>query len=157
MNIRQILPYAAIAVVVGGLVWAFATIGTPGHARLVSLDRIRSSNLYEIAQAMYDGFGTSGALPATLPADLKPRDAGIIGTRGNFMNDPGNGTPYEYRRIDRNRYRLCATFALAYRPTRPGDRGWKHPSGHTCFEFDVRKSAIDPNDVDGIIEGSPPF
>jgi hypothetical protein len=150
---------AAIAVVVGGLIWAFVTIGTPGHARLAALDRIRIANLYEIARALHDRFGTSNGLPAALPSDLKPTDFGAAGTRGNFENDPASGAQYEYRRIDRSMYRLCATFALSYRPMRPADRGWKHPSGHTCFEFDVRKRAIDldANGFDGAVDGSPPF
>jgi hypothetical protein len=159
VTVRRILPLAAIAVVVGGLIWAFVTIGTPRHARLAALDRIRIANLYEIARTMHDRFGTSNGLPATLPPDLKPIDSGIIGTGDNFANDPISGAPYEYRRIDQSTYRLCATFALSYRPMRPADRGWKHPSGRTCFQFDVRKSAIDPdaNGFDETVGGSPPF
>jgi hypothetical protein len=159
VNIRRILPYFAIAVVAGGAIWAFVTIGTPGHARLAALDRIRTSNLYEIALAMHDRFGTSNGVPASLPSDLKPSDFGTVGTRGNFASDPQSGAPYEYRRTDRNVYQLCATFALSYRPARPADRGWKHPSGHACFEFDVRKSTIDPetNAFEGTGGESPPF
>ncbi|HXM07132.1 MAG TPA: hypothetical protein VN936_06700 [Candidatus Acidoferrum sp.] len=108
---------------------------------------------------MHDRFGTSTGLPATLPSDLKPTDLGTAGTRGNFTSDPATGTPYEYRRIDANIYRLCATFALAYRSMRPADRSWKHPSGRTCFEFDVRKKAtdLDANGFDGAVDGTPPF
>jgi hypothetical protein len=146
VTVRRILPYVAIAVVVGGLIWAFVTIGTPGHARLATLDRIRLSNLYEIALAMHDGFSTSNGLPASLPSD-------------HFASDPESGAPYEYRRIDRNAYRLCAKFALSYHAARPANRGWNHPSGHTCFEFDVRKRAIDPetDGFEGTAGGSPPF
>jgi hypothetical protein len=146
VTVRRILPYVAIAVVVGGLIWAFVTIGTPGHARLAALDRIRLSNLYEIALAMHDRFSTSNGLPASLPSD-------------HFASDPQSAAPYEYRRIDRNAYRLCATFALSYHPARPADRGWKHPSGHACFEFDGRKSPIDPeaNAFEGTVGESPPF
>jgi len=159
VTVRRILPFAAIAVVAAGLVWAFVTIGSPSHARLAALDRIRIANLYEIALAMHGRFGASDALPATLPSDLKPTDIRAAGTRGSFVNDPASGAPYEYRRIDRSMYRLCATFALSYRPMRPADRGWGHPSGRACFEFDVRKSAIDPdvNAFDGAVDGSPPF
>jgi hypothetical protein len=159
MNVRRILPFVAVAVVVAGLIWAFVTIGTPGHARLAALDRIRISNLYEIALAMHDRLSTSDGLPPALPTDLKPSDFGTVGARGNFASDPESGAPYEYRRIDRNRYQLCATFALSYRPARSADRGWKHSSGHTCFKFDVRKSAIDPeaNAFEGTVGASPPF
>jgi hypothetical protein len=158
VTFRRILPFAAIAVVVGGLIWAFVTIGTPGHARLVALDRIRIANLYEIALAMHDRFGTSTGLPATLPSNLKPLDSGVVGTSDNFANDPVSGMPYEYRRIDPKTYRLCATFALSYRPMRPAGRDWKHPSGHTCFEIDVHKipTRADFSD-DAPIGESPPF
>lgn len=159
MTVRRILPFVAVAVVAGGLVWAFVSIGTPAHARLAALDRIRTANLYEIALAMHDRFGKGTALPATLPFDLKPSEFGTVGTRGNFADDPESGAAYEYRRIDGSTYRLCATFALPHRPVRPADRRWSHPSGHTCFEFDVRKSTIDPdtNAFQGSVGGSPPF
>jgi hypothetical protein len=158
MIFRRILPFVAIAVVAGGLIWAFVTVGTPAHARLAALDRIRISNLYEIALAMHDRFGRNTELPPTLPSDLKPLDSGVVGTGDNFANDPVSGVPYEYRRIDPKTYRLCATFALSYHPMRAVDRGWKHPSGHTCFEIDVHKVPIraDFSD-DAPIGESPPF
>jgi hypothetical protein len=158
MTARRILPFVALVVVVGGLIWAFVTIGTPGHARLVTLDRIRIANLYEIAAAMNNRFDTSNGLPVSLPHDLKPNDFGTVGTRGNFTVDPASGAAYEYRRIDRSTYRLCATFALSYRPPQPAEREWKHPFGHTCFHFDVHTTPIDPaaNAFDGAVGGSPP-
>lgn len=159
MSVRRVLPWLAIAVVMGGLVLAFVSVGTPGHARLAALDRIRIANLYEITSAVHDRFDAGNGLPATLPSDLKSNDFGTVGTRGNYMNDPASGTPYEYDRVDRNTYRLCATFALSYHPMRPPDRLWKHPRGHTCYDFDVHKIAVDPeaNGFEGEVGGSPPF
>jgi hypothetical protein len=159
VTVRRLLPFVAIAAVVAGLVWAFTVLGTPGRARLAALDRIRVANLYEIAKAVQNRFDTSNGLPATLPDDLKTIDSGTLGTRGNFRADPASKTPYEYQRIDRNRYRLCATFAISYRPAVPADRGWKHPSGHTCFNFDVRANPVEPtaNIFDESVGGNPPF
>jgi hypothetical protein len=100
--------------------------------------------MYRIASAMHDRFGKGDTLPAGLPSDIAPGD--------------NHGTPYTYQRVDRNMYRLCANFELAYRPSRPTDWGWKHPAGRSCFAFDVRKNIIEPNDVDGEpVGGSPPF
>jgi hypothetical protein len=153
VSVRRILPYVAIAVVVGGLAWAFATIGTPGHARQTALDRRRITSIYEIASAMHDRFGKTDELPITLPPDLR---AGGFSTMDT--NDPETESPYTYQRIGRKTYRLCATFAFAYGPSRPADRGWKHPAGHTCFTFDVRQSTIEPDDAyDSPTGGSPPF
>jgi hypothetical protein len=48
--------------------------------------------------------------------------------------DPETGAPYEYRRVDGNRYELCATF------TGDGGEGfWRHSAGRHCYSFDLLK------------------
>jgi hypothetical protein len=104
---------------------AFVTIGSPNHARAEALDRQRVSDLGDAAAELHEDYG-AGPLPAALP---QPR------------HDPVSGKPYQYQRLNDNRYRLCATFEL---PTPPEQRAgpdvntfWHHPAGRFCYTLDA--------------------
>jgi hypothetical protein len=160
VNVQRALSFLAIAVVAAGIVIAFLTIGSPQRARVAALDRVRIEDLYQIAWALNNRLGADGKLPQTLPDDLTAYRYGLPDRHTDVFKDPVTAVPYRYRRLDGDRYRLCATFADAA-GTRPHDRPgrtWKHAAGPTCFTFDVRNAVIEP---DAIFQypsnGPPPF
>jgi hypothetical protein len=125
VTVSRAIAVAAILVVVAVVVAAFATIGSPKHARAEALDRQRVSDLSDMAAELHEDYGAR-PLPATLP---------------QTRHDPLSGKPYEYRRFGHNRYRLCATFEL---PTPPEQRTgpdigtfWYHPAGRFCYTLDA--------------------
>lgn len=125
MTISRAITVAAILIVIGIVVAAFVTIGSPKHARAEALDRQRVSDLGDLAAELHEDYG-AGPLPAAVP---QPR------------HDPVSGQPYEYQRLGDNRYRLCATFEL---PTSPDQRTgpdvttfWHHPAGRFCYILHV--------------------
>ncbi len=126
MTAERVFGAAAMVLVAAGVILAFTFMGSPGHARAVAIDQRRVEALARIAGIVDERASETGAVPKTLPSDI---DA----------TDPQTGKPYGYRRIDAERYELCATFLLA------GDadgarynyyarsRRWKHRAGHACF------------------------
>jgi hypothetical protein len=160
--VQRALGVAACALVAAGIVAAFFAIGSPSRARVAALDRVRLGDLYGIADALHDRFGRNAELPATLPSDLSGSDGGRSEIGRNPLKDPTTGTPYAYRRLNRERYQLCAKFTL---PLKSGEAGgklqassWKHAAGTACFAFDVRKAVIEPESVDDSpLNGTPPF
>jgi hypothetical protein len=125
VTISRAITVAAILIVVAIVVAAFVTIGSPNHARAEALDRQRVSDLGDAAAELHEDYG-AGPLPAALP---QPR------------HDPVSGKPYQYQRLNDNRYRLCATFEL---PTPPEQRAgpdvntfWHHPAGRFCYPLDA--------------------
>lgn len=128
---------AALAAVVAGCIVAFRAIGTPSYARDVALDRRRVEDLFSIAQRLHERFGgAAGTLPPALSDgltdDVTGRDTG---------QDPVSRKAYEYRRLSKRRYELCATFVL---PSENGEgsiydaKGWRHGAGRTCYAIDVQ-------------------
>ena len=125
MTVSRAIAVAAILIVAAIVVAAFVTIGSPNHTRAEALDRQRVSDLGDAAAELHEDYG-AGPLPAALP---QPR------------HDPVSGKPYQYQRLNDNRYRLCATFEL---PTPPDQRAgpytntfWHHPPGRFCYTLDV--------------------
>lgn len=126
MTAERVFGVAAIVLVGAGVVLAFTLMGSPGHARAVAIDRRRIEDLARIAGIVDARAREAGAVPKALPRDI---DA----------TDPQTGKPYGYRRIDTDRYELCATFSLAGRVDRERydyyarSRRWQHRAGHVCF------------------------
>ena len=126
MTAERVFGAAALMLVAAGVILAFTFMGSPSHARAVAIDRRRIDDLARIAGIVDERAREAGALPKALPA-------GIDAT------DPQTGKRYEYRRIDAERYELCATFLLAGSADEARytyyarSRRWQHRAGHACF------------------------
>jgi hypothetical protein len=140
--------YAVIAclLVAAGLVAAFVTIGSPGHARMLRMDRLRVADLKNIAKALHQGYEQNRDVPKALPRNLpasyydSSEDAQWV-QRRDFTHDPQTHEPYSFDRIDAKKYRLCAVFALASESEtdagKPVLTFWSHGAGRTCYVLDA--------------------
>jgi hypothetical protein len=121
----------SIAVVSAALMCGFSTIGTPAHERGLSLDDQRVRDLSFIARRL--------AVDGRVTHDSPLRPAVL-----DEFHDPLTHRSYEYARLDRGAYRLCANFASA-----TSDEiapGFAHLAGRTCFTFAA--GATVPNRTD---------
>jgi hypothetical protein len=133
---ERIAGIGAFIVVVAGVAIGFATIGPPQHVRAVELDHRRVSDLQSIERSIH--YVDSRRRSETVSTPLRARDT--------WPRDPETGKPYDYRREDATRYRLCATFAL------PSDAdgstwvtgGWRHGVGRTCYRLDATVEDNEP-------------
>lgn len=128
----------ACALVAAGLVLAFLAIGTPAHNRDIEFDKKRTVGLDDMATSIRTRY--RGRLPKTLAADTSNANS------SNRFDDPQTGRRYDYRRVDRYKFRLCAHFALPSDPNaevQPGmyEADWSHPSGTFCRDY-----SLDAND-----------
>ncbi len=109
----------------------FCLLGSPNTRRQIRADQQRLSDLRAIATELYQSHASN--LPNSLPANIR-------------STDPISGKPYEYRRIDKTHYELCAEFATNSLEDRfqntPLEKEslWQHPSGRHCFQLNVNQS-----------------
>lgn len=115
---------AAIAVLFGiGI--GFYMLGSPGRQREIEADLRRVEALQAIANGIH-------ARPDTpLPDALQ---------FPNLRRDPVTQAPYEYHKLDENRYQLCAVFTgdTTSDATQPYQQFWLHRAGRHCYNLDRR-------------------
>jgi hypothetical protein len=118
-----------------GLVLAFRTLGTPAHERAITLDVQRAEDLHDLANELDIRYLPNG-LPARLSAGL------------GHTTDPRSDAPYEYHRLGRRAYQLCARFSAPSSEERDDVNvyerkllnEWKHGSERTCFRRTIGPS-----------------
>lgn len=117
-----------------GLVTGFWLLGSPKQQRKIQLDQQRIQDLRQIARFLYrqaEQDDESVNLPESLPLSMRR------------LNDPVSGEPYQYQKIDKTHYKLCANFATNSNQNklqdelRPTGEFWEHPAGKHCFEINV--------------------
>jgi hypothetical protein len=140
MSTERIFGFTSVALVLVALVLAFLYLGTPGKARLITLDERRVEDLQSIAMQLNNRYGyENAALPARLPEDLA-------------KNDPGTTQPYEFHRVTARVYELCAVFAL---PSAAEDEDAgnhltgvpnlrRHGAGRTCYKINDTSRSMQP-------------
>ena len=125
---RALLCGAAV-VILAAVAGAIVLTGTPTRQREAAVDRHRVADLQRIEWAVDRYRREQGGLPPDL--------ATVATTPGYAIErgDPVTGRPYGYRRIDAGAYELCADFGTDSRRagSGPGDDGWAHGVGPTCF------------------------
>lgn len=123
MKVVPILAIVACLLVAVGLWIGFVAIGPPSHAREIALDERRTDDLKDISSRLRTRYHDLGSFPVTLPSI--------------WATDPVTKRPYEYARIDRTHFALCAVF---YTPSDSEDNGgtsfWSHGAGKKCYTFD---------------------
>jgi hypothetical protein len=116
---------AASIAVLFGIATGFYMLGSPGRQREIEADLRRVEALQAIANGIH-------ARPdAPLPDALHDP---------NLRRDPLTQAPYEYRKLDENRYELCATFSSDNRrdASQPYQQFWLHEAGRHCYSLDRR-------------------
>lgn len=135
-------------VVAAAIAIGFLVLGSPQDARKHQLDRKRIEDLRSLSSALMErrrGFATD-SLPPTLEA-IPPPGAQPYGKGAG--RDPVTGTPYGYRVLGKGRFELCATFdtKVGEDDLETWERGWAHPAGPHCFQFDATSGLPQPERI----------
>lgn len=103
----------------------FWSNGSPSSVRLLKEDNQRVRNLHDLTVQLQNKRRNGLQGPPASLADVALREA-----------DPFTGQAYEYRRLDGERYQVCAEFGA------PSPKGasaaahfWAHPAGRKCFDI----------------------
>jgi hypothetical protein len=105
--------------------------------RVFNEDTRRVRDIYDLT-VQIENKGHGGGLH-TPPASLT--DLAVAG------KDPFSGEPYEYRRLDADRYQVCARFNVASpAPFGASALFWAHPAGRKRFEVSFARGAPPPPD-----------
>ncbi len=115
--------------------FGFWSTGSPSSVRVLNEDNRRVRDLYDLT-VQIENKRYSGGLQGP-PASLA--DVALT------ASDPFSGQAYEYRRLDGERYQVCAEFRAAS-PTASGPPAlfWAHPAGRKCFDISFARSAPPP-------------
>jgi hypothetical protein len=114
--------------------FGFWSTGSPSSVRVLNEDNRRVRDLYDLT-VQIENKRYSGVLQGP-PASLA--EVALTGS------DPFTRQPYEYRRLDGERYQVCAEF----RAPSPRASGlalfWAHPAGRKCFDISFTHNAPSP-------------
>jgi Domain of unknown function (DUF5671) len=139
MNIR--LAFIS-AIVVGSIAYGIMLIGSPAQQRKEILDAQRINDLASIqSQIVYTQWENKGTVPDSLSALNDPISGFTVPT------DPETKAPYEYTKLSKNSFELCATFETvaststaetnvpvpALYPDSTTNENWQHGIGNVCF------------------------
>lgn len=138
--------WATIVIVILTVVTGFVLVGSPKTRRLLQWDQQRVSSLQNIVQEMY--------YPQTNNTPNKPLPENSEAFAHRFR-DPETDKPLEYRKINADKFEVCATFTFpaenidqlnAPYPTKPVDPYYiqpdftaleNHAAGHQCFSYTI--------------------
>jgi len=134
MNINRVAAMVTSIAVLIVVIAAFQLLGSPSDQRLQRLDERRVADLRQLAHAVDAYHAQRDALPETLE-DL------VDGRRlSRLPTDPSSNEAYRYEILGDERFRLCASFALASEPQSPPEF-WQHAAGPSCFDFEAAEDA----------------
>ena len=137
---RWLAVLATIAVA-ATLLAAFLAMRSPSAQRDVTLDQRRVRELERIGFALDAHANLHGALPPDLATLARQPGSALP------LHDPVTGTPYGYRPLAKDRYRVCATFVTDTAKTGEAamyavEPSWAHGVGHQCFERAVQLRGV---------------
>ena len=128
------LAIAGGLVVAGAVIGAIAVMGTPGAQRLQRIDERRIEDLGTLVDAVRAYAKEHGGMPADLATLAREPGANLP------VADPETQAPYDYARVDAERFRVCAVFDTDTSKTRTWgpygrwtDMNWRHAAGRQCF------------------------
>ncbi|MFA6797339.1 MAG: DUF5671 domain-containing protein [Candidatus Paceibacterota bacterium] len=125
-------------VIVASIIYGIVVIGLPSTQRARNLDRTRINDLMSIQnQIVYSEWQNKGDIPVNLDVLKDPISNYIIPV------DPETKQSYEYKKITKNSFELCATFGTQNKTdtntkssAKNGyldNENWQHDSGRYCF------------------------
>jgi len=124
------------------VVYGVAIIGLPGEQQAKMFDAQRINDLENIQnQIVYTEWQNKGTVPDSLSALNDPISGFTVPT------DPRTGAEYDYTKMSKNSFELCATFetvagtstangnvpAPALYPDPTMNQNWQHGIGNVCF------------------------
>jgi hypothetical protein len=127
MSAQRAIALAIGALVIFALIAGFRLIGSPDHRRRAQIDARRVDAIISIATFVRG----EGWPPRTLPANV-PRASYLSGLLLPTIATAG----YAYRRVDDNRFQVCAVFLEP--SDDESDADYPHDRGRTCYGFDLR-------------------
>ena len=132
----KICVWTVSGVILAGIIYGIALIGSPTEQRAKTLDQQRINDLTSIqSQIVYSQWQNKGDIPTNL-SELNDPISGYT-----LPVDPETKQNYEYTKISKNSFELCATFKTVSETndiTRPAsypyiNENWQHEIGRTCF------------------------
>lgn len=141
-NLAWAVVFASLSI--GLVVAVFAIVGSPADMAKYRRDSQRVADLLRFANEMreHTRASASGAalpLPDRLPEQLNGRNL-----RAEWI-DPLTRRPYRYRKLDADRYEVCATFELTFeeferRGVKLPNARWRHQAGEHCVPFKLSEA-----------------
>jgi hypothetical protein len=137
--------YVVSIIVLAGVIGGVFIIGSPSAQRAKMMDERRVSDLMNIqSQIVYTQYQNKADIPDNLSALNDPISNYVV------PKDPETATNYEYKKISKNSFELCATFKTKSDvnsptpvPTYPAqsvNENWQHDIGRVCFERTIDTS-----------------
>lgn len=126
---RTVWRFVSGFIILGSIIWGFAVLGSPRTQQLLKYDQQKVSDLQNINSQIQNYFYDKNILPAAL-AEM---------SNSNYSFSPINATdkqtnkPYEYIRVSKTEYQLCAEFNKALN-SKDYPTSWEHDAGHFCFK-----------------------
>ena len=128
-------------IVLSVIVYGIVIIGSPMEQRAKNLDNNRVNDLRSIqSQIVYTHWQNKGDIPENLTELNDPISSYIVPT------DPETKADYEYTKISKNSFELCATFKTissttdetvakptSYYMDGAVNENWQHEANRTCF------------------------
>lgn len=156
--------------VVATIIWGFSVMGGPGSQRNLRLDQRRIEDLQNIQWQIINFWQQREKLPEKLDELKDPLSGYSLPVDPEFQD----GIFYEYKKLDKMKFELCATFTLpipkgyiengnygggilpmrdiattggeSYPYPAPGGVGenWNHDAGRTCYERTIDPKVYPP-------------
>jgi type II secretory pathway pseudopilin PulG len=132
---------AIIAViVVAVLIAAFVTNGNPFEKQKQARDQQRLSGLSQISTEVQNYYQKNKKVPDNMTQ--------LDTTYLQDLRDPQTNNPYEYQKVDDERYKLCATFETNTKEQNAKERiamppyseeypDTTHPTGNHCIQYKI--------------------
>lgn len=134
--------YSSLLVIIIVLAASFFYIESPQKARARRHDSLIISNLQQIESAINQYYTQEKDMPRNLEELTIPgKDTSRLNM--DMIIDPETKAPFEYKKISKDSYELCANFKLsskdadasqAYDFYLEPDPRWSHEAGRQCFE-----------------------
>jgi len=126
-------------IVIAGIIGGIVIIGSPSSQRAKQMDERRVNDLMNIqSQIVYQQWQNKGDIPENLSVLNDPISNWVL------PKDPETNQSYEYKKISKNSFELCASFKTKSDvvdqtkvPTYPANsinENWQHETGKVCFE-----------------------
>lgn len=138
MQSRKLVGVLGVVLVVGLVVAALFAAGSPSTARKEEADRRRSDRLMQLHYNLEEHVRQTGALPEQL------EDLSFDGDVSREIRDPDTKKVFEYNRIARDEYEICAIFLTVSNDDGSRNYGYseygyeepvfKHGAGRHCFQ-----------------------
>jgi len=133
--VAWIISIVVVVCIVGGFIF----VGSPKEQRAMRMDEQRVSDLQIIQSQIINYWQNKKELPKAL-VDLRDDILGFIPPE-----DPETYSAYEYEIVDKDNFKLCATFAKpspsidskaleTIVSTEPFGQNWEHNAGRVCFD-----------------------